>query len=347
MKKLFHQALPALLSGMLFSMGMVVTVVGQSRPTPALPVNEAGRGAETIRLNTSLVVIDTQVVDRKSGEVINGLQAGDFMLDDDSVRQEISHFSQDKLKLSVVLLIDLSGSVSPVLRQIREGALEALNRLKEDDEVAVMAFSSTTQLVQDFTRDRRLVVDRLEQIEKTPVIGQGTSLYQSLVEAAWHMNRASNPTSRRVIVSITDNVAWEYNFSGISEQEVARRIIDSGSMVCSLIVEGALSKTEKIFLRNREGETLYRRRMSVEPFVRQSGGEMINSDKNSIAGRLATLIDHLRTRYSLGYSPKGEVIDGRYHRIEVRLTDEARRRFGDPAIRTRQGYIARGESADR
>lgn len=307
----------------------------QSRP----PVE--GQSSESIRLSTSLVVVDAQVLNRKTGEIVNGLAPADFEIFEDGVRQEITHFSQNKLSLSVILLIDLSGSVSPVLREIREGALEALNRLKENDEVAVIGFSSNTQLVQDFTRDRQLIVDRIARIEKSPVIGQGTSLFQALSEAALHMNRAGNPTSRRVIISITDNVAWEYNFSGLSEQEVAHQIVDSGSMVCGLIVEGTLSKTEKIFLKNRDGQDIYRRRTTVDPFVNQTGGEILKSSKLEITTRLATLIDHLRTRYSLGYSPKRETIDGKYHQVFLQLTDTSRKRLGDLLIRTKQGYFAR------
>src|SRR5215510_10839106 len=67
---------------------------------------------ESIRLNTDLVVIDAQALDRKTGRIINGLKAADFELYEDGVRQEITHFSQDGLTLSVILLMDLSGSVS-------------------------------------------------------------------------------------------------------------------------------------------------------------------------------------------------------------------------------------------
>src|SRR5262245_37654127 len=158
---------------------------------------------ESIRLNTDLVVIDAQALDRKTGRIINGLKAADFELYEDGVRQEITHFSQDGLTLSVILLMDLSGSVSPVLKEIQSGALLALERLKENDEVAVIAFSSDTQLVQDFTVDRKLIVEKIGHIEKTPVIGQGTSLFEGLREAAVHMNKASNPMSRRAIIIVT------------------------------------------------------------------------------------------------------------------------------------------------
>jgi VWFA-related protein len=298
---------------------------------------------EVIRLDTNLVVLDVQVLNRKTGEIINGLKPGDFDLFEDGLKQEVTHFSQDKLALSVILLMDLSGSVSPVLKEIQSGALLALDRLKDADEVAVIAFSSDTQLVQDFTRDRRLIVERIGQIEKTSVIGQGTSLFDGLREAALHMNKAGNPTSRRVIVAVTDNIAWEYHFTGLSEKEVADRIIESGSMVCGLVVEGAMTKTERIFSWNRPGKDpdIYRRKMSVDPFAVQTGGEVIKSDKTEVNARLAQLIDHLRTRYSLGFTPKREQIDGKYHRISLALTADARKRLGDVVVRTRQGYYAR------
>jgi len=296
---------------------------------------------ESIRLSTDLVVIDVQALNRKTGQIVNGLKATDFELYEDGVRQEITHFSQDKLALSVILLMDLSGSVSPALKEIQSGALLALERLKENDEVAVIAFSSDTQLVQDFTPDRKLIIEKIGHIEKTPLIGQGTSLFEGLRDAAIHMNKAGNPGSRRVIIAVTDNIAWDYHFSGLSEKEVADKIFESGSMVCGLVVEGAMTRTEKIFNWNRPGPDIYRRRMTVDPFAIQTGGEVIKSDKTEVNNRLALLIDHLRNRYSLGFSPKKEQADGSFHRISLALTIEAQKRLGDVVIRNKQGYYAR------
>ncbi len=296
---------------------------------------------ETIRLSTDLVVLDVQVLNRKTGAIINGLKAADFELYEDGVKQEVTHFSQDRLPLSVILLMDLSGSVSPALKEIQSGALLALERLKEKDEVAVIAFSSDTQLVQDFTPDRKLIIEKIGHIEKTSVIGQGTSLFEGLKSAAIHMNKASNPTSRRVIITVTDNIAWENHFSGLSEKEVSDRILESGSMVCGLVVEGAMTRTEKIFNWERPRNDIYRRRMMVDPFANQTGGEIIKSNKAEVNARLALLIDHLRTRYSLGFSPKKEQADGGFRRIGLALTREAQKRLGDVVVRTKQGYYAR------
>ncbi|HZS07560.1 MAG TPA: VWA domain-containing protein [Blastocatellia bacterium] len=323
-----------LLAAFIFSL----QAAAQSRSSPEVLQDE------TIRIGTELVVLDVQVLNKKSGEIINGLRPQDFELYEDGTRQEITHFSQDKLPLSVILLVDLSSSVSPVLREIRDGALLALKRLKDKDEVAIMAFSSSTQLVQSFTTDRQLIVDRISQIEKTPVIGQGTSLYQALRDAALHMNSASNPTSRRVIIAITDNIAFEYHHFGLSEKEVSDQVIESGSMVCGLIVEGAMTKSTKIFDRKPDSQDIYRRRMSIDPFASETGGEVIKAEKNEINARLALLIDHLRTRYSLGFSPKRERHDGSYRQIRLNLTADARKRLGEVVVKAKQGYYARPRS---
>ncbi len=318
---------------------LLLILVGSLIGSRAAAQNRAPE--DTIKLSTDLVVLDVQVLNKKNGEIINGLRPEDFELYEDGTKQEITHFSQDRLALSVILLMDLSGSVSPVLREIRDGALLALKRLKDQDEVAVIGFSSATQLVQDFTKDRQLIVDRISQIDKTPVIGQGTSLFKALRDAALHMDKASNPASRRVIITVTDNIAWEYRFAGLSEKEVADQIVDSGSMVCGLIVAGAMTKSIKIFEKKQEGYDQYRRRMSVDPFAAQTGGEIIKAEKSEINARLALLIDHLRTRYSLGFSPKREQRDGTYRRINLNLTAAARQRLGDVVVKTKQGYYAR------
>lgn len=62
---------------------------------------------ETIRLRGDLVVLDAQVLHKKTALAVSNLKKEDFALYEDGVKQSISHFGQDKLPLSVVILIDL------------------------------------------------------------------------------------------------------------------------------------------------------------------------------------------------------------------------------------------------
>src|SRR5437868_6420075 len=116
--------------------------------------------AEVIKVNTELVVFDAQVIDKKTKRVIGDLTKDDFELSDNGARQQISYFSRDELPLSIMLLLDVSGSVRPILHQIRDGALNALQRLRPQDQVAVVAFANTSRLAQNFTNDRKLAAQK-------------------------------------------------------------------------------------------------------------------------------------------------------------------------------------------
>src|SRR5262245_31619140 len=109
---------------------------------------------QPFRVTSDLVVLDAQVLDRKTGAAVAGLTGGDFTILEDGIPQRITHFSQDQIPLSLVLAVDCSTSVLPVLAQIHQGALHALEALKPEDEVAVVAFGVRAEVIQGFSRDR-------------------------------------------------------------------------------------------------------------------------------------------------------------------------------------------------
>ena len=69
-----------------------------------------------------------------------------------------------------------------MIEKVREGALQALQRLRPEDEVALMAFAGWTELIQDFTKERQLILDKLGvAIEKR---GSGTRIHEAIAKAA-------------------------------------------------------------------------------------------------------------------------------------------------------------------
>src|SRR5262245_24016557 len=128
--------------GRILLRSILIVGICMSTLSSTLSQNNRDNGVEPIRLGTSLVVLDAQVLNRRTGAVVGGLKREDFLIHENGVRQEITHFSQDKLPLSIILLLDLSGSVRPYVEQIRDGALQALSRLKPEDEVALLAFAT-------------------------------------------------------------------------------------------------------------------------------------------------------------------------------------------------------------
>ncbi|MEW6730468.1 MAG: VWA domain-containing protein [Acidobacteriota bacterium] len=317
----------------MFCLVIFVSAGAQEQPTNS--------SEEVIKLSTELVVLDVQVLNKETGLAISGLSEEDFELYEDGTKQTITNFSQDKLPLSIILLLDVSGSVRPILEQIRDGALDALQQLKPEDEVALMAFAGKTELIANFTRDRQLIADRIKNINQfTQHLGAATFLNEGVYQAALQLRKSSNPISRRVIIVVTDNVSNRNPFGKEhSEKEALAELFESGGAVCGLIVRGVIGKVMA-----KNPTTILSRVLlsagSVNTYAKKTGGEVMPADKNEVDTKLGQLITHLRTRYSIGYVSSNTKQDGRFRRIKLKLVPRTRKSRDELVIRTKEGYYA-------
>src|SRR3989440_6845368 len=119
---------------------------------------------EVVKVDVDLVTIDALVLQKNTARIVGGLKKEDFLLYEDGAKQEITHFSQDSLPLSMLLLIDRGGCLDPFGEKGHPAALEAVNRLKTVEEDAVMTYHDTTRLLQGITRNRMLIEDALNRI---------------------------------------------------------------------------------------------------------------------------------------------------------------------------------------
>ena len=285
---------------------------------------------DVLKVNTDLVIFDAQVVDKKTRRTIGDLSRDDFEVTENGVKQEISYFSHDQLPLSIILLLDVSRSVRPIIHEIRDGALNALQRLKPEDEVAVMAFGTTDKLAQDFTKDRRLVSQTITSVTANEELGNGTFLGNALESAASHMRAAPTLGSRRVILIVTDNIAVT---SGRETRSIVDELLDSGTVVYGLIVQAPVGKAFKIMSFGQLSK-------GVNDFVERTGGEIVGADKKEVDQKLGVVIDHLRARYTLGFRPASDRDDGKFRPVEIKLAG-SRKAKEQPIVLTKRGYYFR------
>ena len=123
--------------------------------------NQASQPAKD---TSELVMLDVLVRHRSSGKTVVGLNKQDFSIYEADVKQEIEEFKQDDSPASIVLLLDVSRSMDTVVGRIREGAQSAWRQFGPDDEVAIMTFAKNVEVVQPFTKDKQLLVDRIGKI---------------------------------------------------------------------------------------------------------------------------------------------------------------------------------------
>jgi VWFA-related protein len=295
---------------------------------------------EVVRVNTNLVVFDAQVIDKDTKWVIGDLNKDDFEVFENGVKQPISYFSRDTIPLSIMLLLDVSGSVRPVLHQIRDGALHALQRLKPEDEVAVMAFATNSELVVDFTKDRALVSKRIEAATATDRLGNGTilgaaldgaAIRMQLADAAARLRKGPVQNNRRVIIVITDNIA---STDKIEQKQILEELFDSGTVVYGLIVRAALGKVFNLLSLGKV--------RGVDEFVKQTGGETLDSDKNDVDEKLAVVMSRLRARYAIGFQPANTTVEEKFRSVEIKIKAAvAKKRKEHPVVLTKRGYYFR------
>ncbi len=302
------------------------------------------------RLDVRLVTVDAQVLSKKTGRAISTLQREDFQVYEDGVVQPITSFSQDGLPLSVVFLFDLTDSVRPVLKSLASGALQALQHLKPEDEVAVMVYSASAQLLQDFTFDRELAAAAVEKASKMESY-EAAFFNEGVFQAAVQSAKSRNPSSRRVVLWMTDDVPnipsaalpLRYRRSIALDQlhtraQATTELLKTGTAVYTLLRLSDISYREMSGRFNGMTERMLHPPGDVYQYSAQTGGRVIEVSQKQMDARLADWIDALRARYTLGYRPPPGTAKTKFRKIEVRVSPEIKEREGKIFVEAKRGY---------
>jgi len=326
------------LTGYLISPALPQTRERIVSPSPA---EANARVADIIKTDVDLVTIDALVLQKKTARRSGKLKREDFLVSEDGQRQTLTHFSQDNLPLSVILLIDRGGCLDPFGQEVRRAALDAMSRLKPTDEVAVMTYHDTVELIQPFTRDRRsleFAVNYVPPHDET----RNHCLNIAFDEAANYMMKAGNPTGRRVIIAITGVTR---NFTckpGPSDNEATHSVFESGSVVCGLIPETPGQAAENGVMRwatrfGRMGGAHY---LDIQKLADDTGGEVLKDKPEALNATFNTLIDHLRTRYSFSFISTNKKRDGTVRKLKIDLADGVEKSEGRLVVKARKSYVA-------
>jgi VWFA-related protein len=313
------------------------------------PESATPSGAATIHVDAQFVLLDAVVENKKSGQAVDTLLARDFQIAEDGVPQTITYCSRDQLPLSVVLLFDMTETVHAALEPLARAAMETLGHLKPEDEVAVMIFSSRTELLQDFTKNRALAANAIKTASWMADV-EGTFLDEDMFEAVEQAMKARAPGNRRVLVWLTDGTANEQNSMTRatigqhspahlhSQQEAMTRLLQSGAVVSALIDRTA--ETNRAIMESAMGGT---RLGDIDQYAKATGGLVMSTSTREAADRLALLIDRMRARYTLGFKPTRVEPQGKFCKLSLQLNPEFLRdhhelRKSDFVVLTKSGY---------
>jgi Ca-activated chloride channel family protein len=272
---------------------------------------------QVITVNVDLVNIYFSVCNKK-GRMITNLDRGSFRAFEDGKAQTITHFSKETdAPLTILLLIDTSGSVRDKLKFEQQAAVEflAATLRRGRDKAAVFTFDHVIEMRQDFTDDPLVLAGTIKAI----VAGGGTRMYDALYSVI--SNKLSGPDERKVVILVTDG-----------DDKSSRRTPDE-------VVEVALRNDVSIYSISVNALGFFRTGTEqsdgmLDRLALETGGMSFFPKKvEKLAGDFKKIGDELRSQYTLAYRSTNQKRDGMFRRIEI----EANKTY---SVRARPGYFA-------
>lgn len=272
--------------------------------------------------DTTLVLIPATVTDPLNRFVL-GLQKQDFHLFEDGAEQTIAHFSGEDAPLSLGLVFDTSGSMGDKLRTSRQAALRFLTTMNAQDEAFLVQFSDRAELAVNFTSQFEEIQNSLTAMQP----GGLTAMLDAAEMALGQMKKAKNP--RKAILIISDGGD---NNSRYTAAEIESLVREADVQVY------AMGVFEPSIFPGLTKEEISGPRLLSE-LAEQTGGRAFSASDPSDLPNVAVRIGiELRNQYVLAYVPKNRNRDGKYRRVEVKVTKPAG--VPDLKVHWRLGYYA-------
>jgi len=331
----------------------IVSVQGQEQQPPHRPAPEPG-----FRFRSSVELINvTASVSDQSGRFVPGLRQEDFLVYEDDQPVGVTHFSADRVPVSLGIALDTSGSMAG--EKIRE-AETALDRfiydlLDKQDELFVSRFSNYPVLLQGWTTDRQLIARALGRI--TPA--GGTAMFDAIVEAIPLARQGRNQKKAILVISDGNDTS-----SRADIREVKQQIRESEVLVYAIGIDGEdtvrrapprrapapfplpfpprvhgrfplQSATTPQFGGGTWSGDDRVNVVALRDMTDDSGGRTeIIRDPRDLNPATAAIADELSKQYNLGYQSPGKK-DGRWHSIRVEVRGSSAYR-----VRARKGDMA-------
>jgi len=318
-------------------------------PAPAAPVvkNPEGAANFSLRVEVPEVTVDVGVLVEKTDQFVSNLKPGNFRVYEDGVEQKVTSFKRVEAPITALMLCEFARTNYAFVYDMRNAAMTFANQLRPQDNVALMTFDMHTQIVTDFTQDKRQIQEAIATL-RIPGFDE-RNLFDALYEAE---DRLARIEGRKYILLIASG---RDTFSRITYDKILQKVKNTPDVTIFAVSTGSV---ERILSEGRRGGSMHeldylQADNEMKTFAKMTGGMWFAPRfEGEMPDIFQSINQTIRSKYELVYHPTNTKQDGKYRKLRVELVDEE----GKPLqmqdekhkplkydIIARDGYLAKQE----
>jgi VWFA-related protein len=290
-------------------------------PAPAAPKikNPDGLNNFSLRVDVPEVSVDVGVLLEKTGQFVPGLKPNNFKVYENGVEQKVIGFKRVEAPITALLLCEFASTSYYFIYDMRNAAWAFAQQLRPQDFVAMMTFDMRTQIVTDFTQDKRQLYNAINSLV-IPGFSE-RNLFDALYEAEDRLTRIEG---RKYIVLIASG---RDTFSKITLDKILQKVKNTPDVTIFTVSTGgavrAMTEGGPGFNQQLRDLDYLQADNQMKTFAKMTGGM---SFAPRFAGEMPDIFSSIntaiRSKYLLIYHPSDPKQDGSYRKLRVELVDE-------------------------
>jgi Ca-activated chloride channel homolog len=268
----------------------------------------------TFKAGTQVVSLFVTVADAQK-RLVPDLTKEDFEVFDNDKPQPLVFFANEVQPITVVVMLDTSGSMTGSIALLRSAAEQFLIRLLPADKGRVGAFNDKIQFSAHFTNNRDELVSDVKELD----YGNGTRLWDAVGAS---LDELKGIDGRRVVLVFTDGDDTE---SRLGLGTIIDRARADEVMVYAIGLESNYFNGQRMVRSRPDG--------GLRKIADETGGGYFELQKTSdLAPTFTRVAQELHSQYVLGFTPTQ--LDGRVHKLTVKTKPPG------TTARARRSYVA-------
>ena len=283
-------------------------------PPPPAPAEEKVRNPDgaiySLRVDVPIVNLDVGVLLDKTHQFVPGLKAGNFVVVEDGVEQQVQTVRTVKAPITVVMLLEFAANSWFFVQDMQNASAAFFNTLQPEDYVAVETYDIRPHILCDFTNNRSTVAEALNSlvIPTWHETNEFDALYQTL-------DRLSRVDGQKYIILISSG---RDTMSRLTLDQMLAKIKSTQNITLFTISTGGLlnefGRGDNISVLQDQNE--------MRTFAQMTGGLSFQPVfQGELPDIFSRINDSIRNKYVLTYRPTNTKNDGTYRKVKVFLVD--------------------------